>query len=483
MQYNVVLRNGTVLDGTGRSPFLADVAIQADRIAMIGDLRSVSADRLIDGSGLVVAPGFIDVHSHDDAALVASPDMAHKLTQGVTTVIAGNCGISGAPYTAHGDPPDLLRLVFKSDRFVAATFSEYVEKVKAAMPAINAGFLTGHTTLRMEVMGKDLGRSATQSEIRQMQVLLQHCLEAGALGLSTGLFYPPARAASLDEVTELASLLRAYQGIYATHMRDEADGVMESLKETLDVGRAIGSPVVVSHHKCMGQKNFGRSVQTLRLLQEARQHQAVAWDVYPYTAGSSVLNEELVAKSSRTLIAWCDPYPEYCGRDLCDVTREWGCSVSEAVSRLLPAGAVYFMMDEEDVMRIMRSSAAMFGSDGMPQDQHPHPRLWGTFPRILGHYVREKRILTLADAVHRMTGLSADWFGLHDRGRVEVGRYADLCVFDPEAVLDMATYERPIQPAVGIHYVFVNGKLALEHGSYTGARAGHVLRRERQGQQ
>jgi N-acyl-D-amino-acid deacylase len=266
-------------------------------------------------------------------------------------------------------------------------------------------------------------------------------------------------------------------------MRDEADGVMESLKETLDVGRAIGSPVLVSHHKCMGQKNFGRSIQTLGLLQEARQHQAVAWDVYPYTAGSSVLNEELVAKSSRTLIAWCDPYPEYCGRDLCDVAREWGCSVSEAVPKLLPAGAVYFMMDEEDVMRIMRSSAAMFGSDGMPHDQHPHPRLWGTFPRILGHYVRERKILTLADAVRRMTGLSADWFGLHDRGRVEEGRCADLCVFDPETVLDTATYEKPIRPAVGIHYVFVNGKLALERGSYTGTRTGRVLRRGLQDQQ
>lgn len=482
MQYDVVLRNGTILDGTGRPPFVADVAVQADRIARIGDLGPIRVDRLIDVSGLVVAPGFIDVHSHDDAALVASPEMAHKLTQGVTTVIAGNCGISGAPYAAHGDPPDLLRLVFKSDRFVAATFSEYVQKVETAMPAINAGFLVGHTTLRMEVMGKGLGRPATDQEIRQMQVLLQRSLEAGALGLSTGLFYPPARAASTHEVTELATLLSAYQGIYATHMRDEADGVMESLKETLELGRAIGSPVLISHHKCMGQKNFGRSVQTLGLLQEACQHQSIAWDVYPYTAGSSVLNEELVSKSSRTLIAWCDPYPECCGRDLSDVAREWECSVSEAVPKLLPAGAVYFMMDEEDVTRIMRSSAAMFGSDGMPQDQHPHPRLWGTFPRVLGHYVREKKVLTLADAVHRMTGLSADWFGLHDRGRVEEGRCADLCVFDAETVLDTATYEKPIQAAVGIHYVFVNGKLALERGNCTETRAGRVLLRERQGQ-
>jgi N-acyl-D-amino-acid deacylase len=209
---------------------------------------------------------------------------------------------------------------------------------------------------------------------------------------------------------------------------------------------------------------------------------SVAWDVYPYTAGSSVLNEELVLTSSPTLITWCDPYPEYCSRDLSDGAREWECSVSEVVPKLLPAGAVHFVMDEEDVTRIMQSSAAMFGSDGMPHDQHPHPRLWGAFPRVLGHYVRERNILELPDAIHRMTGLSADWYGLHDRGRVEEGRCADLCVFDPETVLDTATYEDPIQPAVGIHYVFVNGKLALERGNYTGIQPGRVLLRERQGQ-
>jgi N-acyl-D-amino-acid deacylase len=231
----------------------------------------------------------------------------------------------------------------------------------------------------------------------------------------------------------------------------------------------------------MGRKNFGRSFETLKVLQQARLQQSVACDVYPYTAGSSVLNAEIVAQSSRTLIAWSDPYPQLAGRDLSDVAREWDCSVAAAISKLLPAGATYYMMEEQDVIRIMRSSAAMFGSDGMPQDKHPHPRLWGTFPRILGHYVRERKILTLADAVHRMTGLSAEWFGLHDRGRVEEGRCADLCIFDPDTVLDTATYENPIQPAVGIYYVYVNGKLAFECGTCTGARVGRVLLRERHG--
>jgi N-acyl-D-amino-acid deacylase len=479
LSHDLVLRNGTVIDGSGRPAFVGDVAIQGERVVRVGDVGSVKARREIDAGGLVVAPGFIDVHTHDDAALIARPDMATKLTQGVTTVIGGNCGISGAPYTSGGKPPpNLLRLVFKSDRFVAPTFEEYVQKVADASPAINAGFLTGHTTLRMEVMGEDLNRGASESEIAAMRDLLSQCLHAGSLGLSTGLFYAPARAAPTREVIEVARALGEYQGIYVTHMRDEADKVMDSLHETLDIGRAIQRPVIVSHHKCMGQKNFGRSRETLALLREARQRQPVAMDVYPYTAGSSILTEELVAQSIRTVITWCDPYPKYCGRDLNEVAEELGCSPREAVSKLLPAGALYFLMDEDDVIRIMKSPYAMIGSDGLPEDQHPHPRLWGTFPRVLGHYVRERGVLTLEDAVHRMTGLSAAQFDLKNRGEIKVGNYADLCLFDPRTVIDAATFEQPTQAAMGIVHVVVNGQLALEDGAPTSARAGKVLRRE-----
>jgi len=474
---DLILRHGTIIDGSGGAAFKADVAIQGDRLLKVGKLDGMVSKRELDVSGLAVAPGFIDVHTHDDASLISRPDMKAKLTQGVTTVIAGNCGISGAPYTAAGDPPNLLRLVFKSDRFVAPTFGEYVQKVVDAKPAINAGFLTGHTTLRMQVMGEDLNRCASDSEIREMRGLLEECLKAGVLGLSTGLYYPPARAASTREVIEIAQPLSQYNGVYTTHMRDEADKVMESLQEALEIGRAIRTPLIVSHHKCMGQNNFGRSVQTLALMKEARQHQPVALDVYPYTAGSTVLNAEMVAVSQRILVTWCDPYPQYCARDLNDIAREWGCSPIEVVPKLLPAGAVYFTMDEADMTRIMSSPEAMIGSDGLPEDQHPHPRLWGTFPRVLGRYVRERKVLALEDAVYRMTGLSADRFGLPDRGRIKEGGYADLCIFDPQTVIDTATFERPIQPAAGIHHVLVNGQMALENGAPTATRAGRVLRR------
>lgn len=475
--YDVILRNASVLDGTGKPAFRADVAIQGERLARIGSLGLAKATREIDARGLTVAPGFIDVHAHDDAELIARPQMTPKLTQGVTTVIAGNCGISGAPYSHPSSPSGLLRLVFKSDAFMARTFEEYLSKVRAAEPAINSAFLTGHSTLRIQVMGDDLNRTATASEIAQMRELLTDCLEQGSLGLSTGLFYPPARAASTQEVIEIAAPLRAHQGIYVTHMRNEADRVIESLEESLEIGHAAGVPVVISHHKCMGHRNFGRSTETLALLRRARARQPVALDVYPYTAGSSVLHVDLVSMASKTLLTWCDPYPEHTGRDLSEVAAELGCTPIEAVTRLEPAGAVYFFMDEADIVRIMRSPEAMIGSDGMPADQHPHPRLWGTFPRVLGRYVREQNVLPLHEAVHRMTGLAAQRFGLRHRGSIEVGNYADLCVFDPDTILDAATFEQPSRPAVGIHYVFVNGQMALEKGTPTASRAGKVLSR------
>ena len=254
--------------------------------------------------------------------------------------------------------------------------------------------------------------------------------------------------------------------------------MIESLKEALLIGREAGVPTIISHHKCMGRRNFGRSVETLALLNEARQYQNVAWDVYPYPAASTVLSEDLVAQSSRTLVTWCDPHPEFCARYLDEIAHDLGCTPVEAVPRLLPAGAVYFMMDEADVTRIICSPGAMIGSDGLPEDLHPHPRLWGTFPRVLGHYVRERGVLTLESAVHRMTSLSAHHFGLQDRGQLAVGKYADVCVFDAASIRDSATFGQPTRPALGIHYVFVNGGMALSNGVPTDTRVGTVLLRQ-----
>ena len=475
--YDVILRNGTLIDGRNHPAFRADVAIHGGRLAHVGDLGNAKAHREIDVSNLVVAPGFIDVHTHDDAAVIESPQMAPKLTQGVTTVIAGNCGISAAPFSPAGARHGVMHLVFKSERCLADTLGAYIEKVRSAEPAVNVGLLTGHTTLRMQVMGQDLNRPATADEIAQMRDLLAGCLEEGSLGFSTGLFYPSARAASTEEVIEIAAPLRSHQGLYVTHMRDEADGVMESLQEALHIGKAVDVPVIISHHKCLGRNNFGRSIETLALLSQARPDRCVGLDVYPYTASSTVLNQEMVFRSERTLITWCDRFPEYTGVDLAEVAGKMKCSIEEAVEKLQPAGAVYFSMDDQDITRILRFPGTMIGSDGLPGDQHPHPRLWGTFPRVLARYVRERAVLTLEEAIYRMTGLPAFHFRLQDRGSIEVGKYADLCVFDPSTIVDCATYEEPVSPSKGIHFVFVNGRIAMDNCNLTPVRAGRVLRR------
>ena len=472
-----IICNGLVIDGSGTAGIKADIGISGDRIVAIGDLSHLDAAHVTDADGLVVAPGFIDVHTHDDAALIIRPEMEAKLSQGVTTVICGNCGISGAPYDLDREPPGLLRLVFKSEEFVAPDLASYMAKVDAAQPSINSAFLTGHTTLRMNAMGDDLDRAATADEIAYMKSQLAQAMRDGSIGLSTGLFYDPAHAAPTEEVIELASVLADYDGIYTTHMRDEADHVVESVEESIQIGASANVPIIISHHKCQGKQNFGRSAETLKIMAAARKTQSVALDIYPYEACSTVLNKTNVMGALRTIVTWSDPHPEMSGRDLDDIADELGLSPLDAMEKLMPGGAIYFMMDEADIDRIMTSENAMIGSDGLPEDAHPHPRLWGTFPRVLGHYVREKQLMPLYEAVHRMTGLSADNFMLKERGLIRQGYYADITIFDPDTVIDKATYEKPKQYASGIVTVIVNGQVAWQNGGASGARAGKVLKR------
>ncbi len=476
--FDTIIEHGTIIDGSGADTFKADVGIIDDRIAAIGTLSAKSALQRIDARDLIVSPGFIDVHTHDDASLIVRPDMTAKLSQGVTMVICGNCGISGAPYDHPGNPPGLLRLVFKSDDFVAKDLNGFLAKVEAANPSINSAFLTGHTTLRMNAMGDDLDRPANAQEMVKMKQQLVECLEQGSIGLSTGLFYDPANAAPTQEVIALGSVLKEFDGIYTTHMRDEADFVVDSVNEALEIGSKTCVPVVISHHKCQGKQNFGRSKETLQILDAARLTQRVSLDVYPYNACSTVLNVTMFKGALRTMVTWSDPHPEYCARDLDEVAEELGITPLEAIDKLSPGGAVYFMMDDEDIDRIMTSAGAMIGSDGLPEDEHPHPRLWGTFPRVLGHYVRNRQLMSLSEGVHRMTGLSAHNFGLNNRGLIKIGYYADVTIFDAATIIDNATYEEPKQAASGISHVMVNGEIAWHKNNPTNARDGRVLRRD-----
>ncbi|HZQ00797.1 MAG TPA: D-aminoacylase [Reyranella sp.] len=476
--YDTVIRNGQVADGTGKQLFAADVALKGDRIAAIEPPGALRGDNEIDAAGRVVAPGFIDVHTHDDTYIIDHPDMAMKASQGVTTVVCGNCGISASPYSRRDDIPHLIYLAVKKKANLADTFAEFASKVDAARPAINGAFLIGHSTLRFDAMNLDVGRPASKSETAAMRDKLDLALEQGAIGLSSGLFYPPAAAATTDEVAEVAKPLGKWDGVYTAHMRDESEDILKSMDETFEIGRRAGARIVVSHHKCAGRANFGRMKQTLPKFSEAMKQQEIAFDVYPYVAGSTILRKDMLARADKVLISWSDSVKGVSGRDLRDIARELGCStLEEACDRLQPAGAIYFMMDEKDVQSAMSHPGAMIGSDGIPFDTHPHPRLWGTFPRVLGHYSRDLKLFALEDAVRRMTSYSAQRFRLAARGEIKKGYYADICIFDPATVIDAATFEAPMLPAKGIDTVICNGAIAWRNGKPGGGRGGRVLRR------
>jgi N-acyl-D-amino-acid deacylase len=475
--YDIVIRNGQVADGTGRKLFAADVALKGDRIAAVEAPGTLKGDNEIDARGKVVAPGFIDVHTHDDTALIDNPTMAMKASQGVTTVVCGNCGVSAAPYL-NDDVGHWMSLIIKKKANAAKTFAVFAGKVDAAKPAINGAFLIGHGTLRMNAMGDDLNRVATAPEIKQMRELLDQSLEQGAIGMSSGLFYAVSNAASTDEVAEVAQPLGKWGGVYTAHMRDEGDHILAAMDETFEIGRRAGAEIIVSHHKCSGRSNFGRMVETLPKFTEAMKQQQIAFDVYPYIAGSTILRTDMLERADKVLITWSDKVPGMSGRDLADIAREMGCSMKEAGDRLQPAGAIYFMMDEKDVQAAMSHPGAMIGSDGIPFDAHPHPRLWGTFPRVLGHYSRDLKLFPLEDAVRRMTSYSAQRFHLTGRGEVKAGYYADLCIFDPATVIDTATFEQPMTPAAGIDTVLCNGAVVWRDGKPGSGRSGRALNRQ-----
>jgi N-acyl-D-amino-acid deacylase len=476
--FDLLIRGGTVIDGTRAPRYDADVGVRGGRIAAVGNLAGQPARRTLDATGRIVAPGFIDSHTHDDQALLSQPDMTFKVSQGVTTVVAGNCGISIAPLAPDTPLPSPLDLLDASARARFPTFAAYFAELERTPAALNVACLVGHSTLRVKTMSS-VDRAATPDEIAAMQKLVEEAMEAGAIGMSTGTFYPPAVKAPTEEIVAVGKAVGTHGGLYVTHMRDESDKVMESLDETFAIGRALGVAVVVSHHKVMHRPNFGRTKETLPHIRAAMQQQTVCLDCYPYTAGSTMIRTDRGMLHGRVLIASSVPHPECAGRELGAIAEEWGVPEPEAARRLQPGSAIYFLMDEGDVRDILAFDETMIGSDGIAVGEKPHPRLWGTFPRVLGHYARDVGLFPLETAVWKMTGLTARNFGLDGRGSIAVGNAADLVVFDAATVRDAATYEEPKRPAEGIDAVVVNGAVTWEHGRHTGARAGTVLKRRR----
>ena len=475
MKCDLLLKNGVVIDGTGNPRYRADVAIHNGKISAVGPNLDVQAATVVDVAGATISPGFIDVHTHDDRLVLADPSMQPKVSQGATTVITGNCGISLAPL-GRTIPVPPLNLVADDSAQRFGSFREYFDALEKTPSAMNVASLAGHTTMRAVTM-QELDRPANASEIAQMQKLVQEALDAGVVGVSTGLYYAPAQAATADEIQAVFEPLRGTTAVIASHIRNEAEQVLEAMTEAMSIANALGVRQVISHHKVNGRANHGRSVETLALIDEASTRGDVCMDCYPYVASSTVLRQDAVEQAARTLIAWSTAKPETAGRYVDELLKEQNLDLTEYLASLQPAGAIYFSMDEADVERIMAHPETMIGSDGLPHDTFPHPRLWGAFPRVLGHYTRDRKIFSLETAIHKMTGMPASKFGLKDRGVIAPGFAADLVVFDPEQVRDCATFTDPKRPAAGIQRVYVNGVASWRNGASTGARAGQVLRR------
>jgi N-acyl-D-aspartate/D-glutamate deacylase len=475
---DTLIRNVQILDGSGNEPQAGAVAIADGRIQGVGDLNGYSAADTLDGTGHVLAPGFIDVHTHDDLYVIRAPEMLPKLSQGVTTVIVGNCGISAAPVRLSRGFPDPMNLLGEEDAFRYPTFAQYASAITAANPTVNVAALVGHTALRNNHMDR-LDRAATASEIAAMQEQLSEALDHGAIGLSTGLGYQSANSASVEEVQSLAEVLSGTRALYTTHLRSETDQVLPAMDEAFQIGRTAGVPVIVSHLKCAGIDNWGRSGEVLQSLESMRKHQSVGCDCYPYAASSSTLDLRQVDERVTITITWSKPHPEITGRSLAEIAKSWGVTQLEAARRLQPAGAIYHSISEDDMRAILRHPGTMIGSDGLPNDPLPHPRLWGTFPRVLGPYSRELGLFSLGEAVRKMTSLPAKTLGLRNRGYIRDGYWADLVLFDADGIRDTATFTDPVRPSVGIEAVWVNGVLSYREGSCTGQRGGQFLSRER----
>lgn len=517
----LVIAGGTVFDGTGAPGRIADVAIEGDQIVAVGDLSALQAPRL-EAQGLFVAPGFIDVHTHTDATVILNPAMSSSIRQGVTTELTGNCGMQVG--VARNGPAFSLerRLARYEAPFEWASLGEFFNCLERQGIAGNVAALVGHGTLRKRVMGWDPHPPRPEA-LEQMRRLLRQSLEEGAFGLSTGLEYAPGRFATTDELVALAREVASVGGLYATHLRNEAEGLLEAVEEALYVAQQAGVAVQLSHHKAEGRRNWGVVQHTLARLEAARASgMDVACDVYPYTAFMTNLAvrtlpawvqtgamEEIAERLrdpnvrtrvlaemrdldldwERLLIGVARRNRSLQGRSVAALAREWGVTPQEAVLQILTSEGgvvtgIQFEISEEDMRTVMRFPYTCIASDsgsraasGPISEDRVHPRGFGTFPRVLGRYVREESVLTWEEAIHKMTGLPASRLRLRRRGVIRPGAYADLVVFNPHRVEDRATFADPIRYPVGICHVFVNGVAVVRNGEETGARPGRVIRR------
>jgi N-acyl-D-amino-acid deacylase len=490
--YDLVIRGGLVLDGSGEPGIRSDLGVRGDRITTVGTIEEDAvAGETIDASSLAVAPGFIDVHAHDDILVLAEPDVTGKSTQGVTTVVNGNCGSGVVPQRL---PTGNLRQAGVDPSTIDAwdDHAGYFAAIEARPPSINVAQLVGLGTLRGGAVGSSTERrAATDDEVEAMRRVVREGLEAGAVGVSTGLIYEPGRYVSTEEIIAVSEPLRDLGGVYASHVRGEGPTLLDAHAEAITIGEALGRPVEISHHKASGRSVWGRVRKSLAQIEAAQARGVeVHADQYPYTAGSTrlgaMVQNEFFTTGGMTgediLLAAVPGQPDLEGLSVADLSERWDLPAEDAAKRLVEEEdgnviAIAFMMDEADVRTVMRHPSTMIGTDGIGWGSRPHPRHFGSYPRILGHYVREEGVLTLEQAVHKAAGMPAAKFELVDRGVIREGAFADLVLFDPKTVAEVSTYEDPRRAPEGMPFVFVNGEAVVRDGERTHARAGRVLRR------
>ncbi|HVR88511.1 MAG TPA: D-aminoacylase [Candidatus Limnocylindria bacterium] len=516
----LLIRGGMVIDGTGAPRRRADVGIRDGRIVAIGEVGSASGARTIDATGRIVSPGFIDIHSHSDESVLMNSALESTIHQGVTCVVAGNCGGSSAPVMGLA-AEELERELARYDlERTWTSFGEYANTVERSGSAINFCSLVGHGTLRMCVMGAD-DRAPGVGELGAMKALLASALADGAVGLASGLIYPPSAYGTTAELAELGSVVREHDGLYASHIRNEGDDLLAAVEENLEIGRRSGVRVQLSHHKASQRRNWGKVRESTALVERAQAGGIdVSADQYPYTAsstglavtipkwaqagGSLALCERLADPQVRArirgeyteternwehiVIARARHRPEWSGKTVAALAGatgvdplEWACDALIAHDGAIDI--IHHSMDEADVRFVMAKRWVCVGSDsradapyGLLSFGKPHPRSYGTFPRVLGHYARDLGVLTLEDAVRKMTSLTASRLKLRDRGTVREGAWADLVVFDPLRIVDTATYDDPHRYPLGIDHVIVNGEVATHGDETLPARAGRFLR-------
>ena len=523
-QYDLVLLNGLVFDGSGSPPFKADIGVSGDRIVKIGSIDKKEAEKSLDLTGYAVAPGFIDIHNHSDLSIFSVPTADNYVCQGVTTIVVGNCGSSPAPITDRNREylEDVARRLLDKPVLKWSSFKEYLDSLSLLQKSINIATLVGHGTIRAAVMGFE-DRSPSEKELNEMKRLVDEALASGAFGMSTGLMYVPGAYSSTEEIIELAKIVGRHNRLYASHIRNEGTGLIDSVLEAIRIGLEAGVSVEISHLKAAGKPNWGRVKTALALISEyAERGYDISADAYPYTASStsllsifpawvregdknSVMNRlgdvETLEKIRRELetgglvpgrwIEWSEitisksqAHQELEGKRLDEIASEWGMDpMSTAIKILLEdelsTSMIVHGMSQEDVELVVSNPYVAIGSDGSVKrfgEGKPHPRNYGTFPRVLGLFVRKKRLLSLSEAIRKMTSLPARKLGIWDRGLIRPGMKADITVFNIYTVEDKATYDEPHQYPQGIKHVIINGKIVIEDGQHMGIKPGKLIK-------